>query len=205
MRGALMSIDRSIRDAEAYLCGQIETVAMMIRRLALADTWLHSKCDEHLALNHGWHVAVAVALLGGRNEPPSLVKRVVEGSLAGRITSELTEPRMWFQSLPVQVLEYIEDLAIAETDMLLESLRRLERSLQDDLYQHQFGHLLIAVDNLYCLQVYLADAKSTSRLTLLLDMLDRAGQAYPPRKVCYINEEQLRRTVMPEWWTVYVW
>lgn len=176
------------------------------------DCELAAWVREHVEVGGAWHRVVAAGIYARLlNARGGDARQVVGDLLAGRPDPELARPLRWARSLSAEMLDDLEDLALAEVDLLRERVERLRERLEmeDETWRADLLSAFHRRDDLEGLHVLLTEANHAERLAMALDGLDHAGERLMigfPREI-HFDDPRLRRAALGDpraWWVMVV-
>lgn len=172
----------------------------------LADEWLKTTIRARVGDGSNlWNVVVATALYGRLlSGTPNEKRRVLSAIDRGRADWQISRPRSWFVNLPSDQIDRVEELALAELDMIEESIVHLK-----DLDQSQQSRELIKIchrrDDLQAVRVLLQHVRPDGRVAMALNDFDSSMEEFmddlSPIELPF--DERLRRMAQfgaTSWW-----
>jgi hypothetical protein len=173
------------------------------------DEWLSRQIAADSSISESWRAAVTVGMFARLYEPPSgeRPRAIVQAILRGELEESIARPRRWVRSLTASQLETLQDLALAEADLVLRTIESLDATYEptEPDWQRQLLEICRRREDVEGVSLLLHEAGADRRLTSGLGLLDDIGRAFMfdvPIRIAPFDE-RLRRVASfdPEaWW-----
>ena len=173
------------------------------------DTWLADAVASRAASQDPWNDAVAVGMYRRLHEPSSAdsAAQAVEDLLAGRVSPQTGPPLAWLDGMTTAQLQTVEDLALAEVDLIHAQIEQLGRDVVPDSeeWREDLLEILHRRDDLEGVRGILFERDRSTRLNAALTALDAIGSRFvgTTPDVAPFDDERLNRTWLRDasaWW-----